>query len=68
MAGWIKMPLDMQEGVSPGDLVFDGDPAPLPQKGAEPPIFGPCLVWPNGLDGSRWHMAWRWASVQAILC
>jgi len=20
----------------------------LPQKGAQPPIFGPCLLWPNG--------------------
>jgi len=24
------------------------DPAPPPQKGAEPPIFGPCLLWPSG--------------------
>jgi len=29
-----------------GDIVLDGDPAPL--KGAHPPIFGPCLLWPNG--------------------
>jgi len=26
--------------------VLDGDLAPL--KGAQPPIFGPCLLWPNG--------------------
>jgi len=24
-----------------------GYPAPLPKKGAQPPIFGPCLLWPN---------------------
>jgi len=30
---------------------------PLPKKGAEPPIIGPCLLWPNGWmdqDGT-WH-------------
>ena len=47
-AGCIKMPLGMEVG----DFVLDGDPAPLPKKGAErpqsPPIFGPCLFWPNG--------------------
>jgi len=35
MAGWVKMPLGMEVG--PGDFVLDGDPAPLPKKGAEPP-------------------------------
>ena len=47
MAGWIKMPLGMEVGVGPGDFVLDRDLAPLPKKGAEPPIFGPCLLWPN---------------------
>jgi len=48
-AGCIKMPLGMEVGLSRGDFVFDGDPAP-PQKegGAPSPIFGPCLLWPNG--------------------
>jgi len=31
------MALGMEVGLSPGDFVFDGDPAPLPKKGAEPP-------------------------------
>ena len=36
-----------------------GTELPLPQKGAQPPspIFGPCLLWPNGWvdqDGT-WH-------------
>ena len=26
-----------EEGLGPGDFVLDGDPAPLPIKGAEPP-------------------------------
>ena len=36
-AGWIKMALGMQVGLSQGDFVSDGDPAaPLAKKGAEP--------------------------------
>ena len=34
------MPLDVEEGLLPGDFVLDGDPGtqlPLPKKGAEPP-------------------------------
>jgi len=45
-AGWIKVPLDREVGLGPGHIVLDGDPAP--PKGAQPPIFGPCLLWPNG--------------------
>jgi len=42
--------LGVEVGLRPGDFVFDGDLAPLPKKGAEPPpqIFGPCPLWPNG--------------------
>ena len=48
MAGWIKMPLGREACLGPSDIVLDGDPAQPPQKGAEAPIFGPCLLWPNG--------------------
>jgi len=49
MAGLIKMPLGVEVGLDPGNIVLDGDTAPLSQKGAQPPpIFGPCLLWPNG--------------------
>ena len=49
MAGWIKMLLGRKAGLDPSDIVLDRDPAPpAPNKGAEPPIFGPCLLWPNG--------------------
>jgi len=47
MAGCIKMPFGMEVGLSPGDLFLDGDPAPSPKRGRIP-IFGPCLLWPNG--------------------
>ena len=34
-AGWTKMPLGMQVGLSPSDFVFDGDPA-TPERRAHP--------------------------------
>jgi len=47
-AGCIKIPLVMEVDFSPGDFVLDGDSAFLSKKGAEPPIFGPCLLRSNG--------------------
>jgi len=44
-AGWTKMPLGM---VVSSDFVFDGDPAPLRKRMQHHPVFGPCLLWPNG--------------------
>ena len=44
----IKMKLGMQVGLGPGHVVLDGYPAPPPQRGTEPPIFGPHLLRPNG--------------------
>ena len=47
---WIKMKLGMQiglgPGLGPGHIVLDRNPAP--PKGAQPPIFDPCPLWPNG--------------------
>jgi len=42
------MALGMEVGLGPGHIVLDGDPAALPQKRTQPPIFGPFLLWPNG--------------------
>ena len=33
------MKLGMQVGLGPGDIVLDGEPPPLPQRGTEPPQF-----------------------------
>ena len=50
-AGWIKLPLGREIGLSPGDTVRWGPSSP--QKGAQQPrhFFGPCIV-DKGLDGS----------------
>jgi len=32
-AAWIKMPLGMEVGLGPDDIVLDGDPTAPPQKG-----------------------------------
>jgi len=43
--------------------------SPLHRKGAEPlPNFRPMPIVAKRLDGSRWHLAQRWALVQATLC
>jgi len=52
MAGWIKMPLDTEVGLSPGDIVLDGDPAP-PKKAHSTPHFSPMSLLVKRLDGSR---------------
>jgi len=57
MAAGIQIRLDVEVGLSPGDFVLDGDPAPLPKKGRSPQIFGPCLLWTNGWkdQDASWH-------------
>jgi len=42
------MPLGMELGLDSSDIVLDGDPALLPKKGAQPPIFGPRVLCSNG--------------------
>jgi len=52
------MPLGMVIGLGPGHIMFGGDPsAPSLRKGAQPPIFGPCILWPNdSIDqDATWH-------------
>jgi len=39
------MKLGVEVGLEPGHIVLDG--VPVPPTGAQPPIFGPCLLRPN---------------------
>jgi len=48
MAVCIRIPLGMEVGLGLGDIVLDEDPSPPPLKWHNPPIFGQCLLWPNG--------------------
>ena len=43
------MPLGTEIGLVPGHVVLDGDPDPRrTEMGTAPPLFHPCLLWPNG--------------------
>ena len=56
-AGWIKMTRGIEVGLGPVHIVLDGDTVPLPKKEAQPPIFGPSLLWPNGFmdQDATWY-------------
>jgi len=52
------MPFGTEVGLGPGHTVLDGTQLPPPKKkGTQPPIFGPCLLWPNGWidQGATWY-------------
>ena len=48
--GWIKMLLSREVDLGRGDIVLDRNQVLPSPKGAQqpPPVFGPCLLWPNG--------------------
>ena len=62
-AGWIKTPLGTKVGLGPGHVCYMGMQLPR-HKGHSPPIFGPCLVWPNG----RPSQLYCWALVFVTAC
>jgi len=56
-AGWIKMPLGTEVNLDPGDVVLDGIAAGTPPLKGAIPVFGPCLLWPNGCldEDATWY-------------
>jgi len=66
------MKLGTQVGLGPGHIVLDGELGTqlhVLQRGkARLPNFRPMSIVAKRLDGSTWHLAWRWALVQATLC
>jgi len=49
-AVWIKVPLGTEVCLGTGRHCVRCGPSSPPPKGAQqqPPLFGPCLLWPNG--------------------
>jgi len=43
-----QVPLGTEIGLGPGHIVLDGETQLPSRKGAQPPLFCPCLLWPNG--------------------
>jgi len=50
-AGWIRIPLSREIDLGPGDIVFDGDPAPPTERGTAVPPFFFSLC--SGMVGTR---------------
>ena len=62
MAAWIKMPLGMEPGLSPGDFVLNGDPArPLNFR----PMF--IIVIVIVLEHCTMHSRYRFIEVQVLV-
>jgi len=57
VAEWTKMPLGMAVVLDSGDFVFDADPVTPKKAHPRHPIFGLCLLWPNGWIGedASWY-------------
>ena len=57
MAGWIKMLHGREVDLGPSDIMLNGDQASSSPKMAQPPIFSPCLLWPNDWmdQDATWH-------------
>jgi len=60
-AAWVNMALGVEVGLGPGHIrpMLDGDPAPLPRKGAQPPNLRLMSIVAKQLDGSRYHLVRR---------
>jgi len=63
----IRIPLHKEVGLTLGDTVLDGDPA-APYKGAQSPLLGPCLLWPNcGMDqDATWYKGRTWTGPHCV--
>jgi len=70
MYGWIKMPHCRELGLgqsAQATLCYMETQLPSSKRGRAPNFRSMSIV-AKRLHGSRWHLAWRRASVQDILC
>jgi len=47
-AGCSRIPLGTEVGLGPGDIIRWEPSSPMERGTAAPPLFNPCLLWPNG--------------------
>jgi len=65
MAGWMKRPLGAEVDLGAGHIVLDGVSAPA--KGAlQPPIFGPCLLWPRSPISATAELLLKLATIRQM--
>jgi len=59
---WIKMKLGVEVGLGLRPHFVRWGPSIPSRKGAQPPIFGPCLSWPNGWmdQDATWYGGRPW--------
>jgi len=60
---WSTITFGTEVGLGPGHIALDGNPSPIPQnRPGQPPIFDPCLLWPNGWtdQDETWHGGRPW--------
>jgi len=53
------MALGMEIGLGPGQIVLDGQPAPLPPKGGSAPSFRPMSIVAKQMYASEYHLVQR---------
>jgi len=73
--GWMDQDATWYGGIElgPGDIVLDGDPAPLPKRGggtAARPQFPVRVLWPNvWMDqGATWYRGSPWPRPHCVRC
>jgi len=56
--GWIKMPLGVEVGLDPGDMLLAGA-----ERGTAPATFWPMSIVAKWLDRSGYHLVWSRAGL-----
>ena len=68
-AAWTKMAHGTEVGLGQTTLYYMGTQLPSQKRRRSPlPNFRPMSAVAKRLHGSRWHLPWRWALVQATSC